>query len=79
MPLFNYKCECGNHFQKKLKMIEAMDKYKCECGKEASRDYSQIQFDDTYNLRNPSSKNFWKNSLTAEEQANVISGENDPY
>ncbi len=43
MPVYTYKCECGNGFEKIQPMSKASDDQPCpECGKEAPRSVGSI-------------------------------------
>jgi len=40
MPLYEFKCECGNTFDKVMKMKSNSSKALCSCGKWAKRKFS---------------------------------------
>lgn len=37
MPIYEYKCSCGEVFERMVKLKEADHLQKCECGKKAKR------------------------------------------
>ncbi len=43
MPVYTYRCECGNHFEKIRPMSLAAEDFPCpDCGTEASRSVASI-------------------------------------
>ena len=80
MPIYDFKCECGNYMEVELPMAKAVGKITCtNCGKLAMRNYASINFDRTVEKRDPKSANFWKKSMSNVEQSKVMAGEKNPY